>query len=216
MSTTNIIDGFHGDLFNFARLKEEGIVAIIHKATQSTDIIDQRYKARRKAAKETGLLWGAFHFATDSDWEDQVKHFLDVTEPGEDEVIAWDYETPPAGQGNAMSFSRLHDAVELIFHLTKRFPVLYGGNLIRENVGVDEDSILKNCPLWYARYRSAPIGVPKKTWPAATLWQYTAAEAPNTSGPGPTKAGGRLVDRNFFSGSDADLAVAWPFTRKQD
>jgi lysozyme len=215
MSTTNIVDGFHGDVFNFPKLKQEGIVGVIHKATQGTNITDPSYKSRRKAAKAAGLLWGAFHFATDSDWEEQVKHFLDVAEPADDEVIAWDYENPPAGQGHAMSFAHVHDAVELISSLTKRFPTLYGGNLIRENVGDKADLILKNCPLWYARYRSTPAGVPKGTWPAATLWQYTAAEAPNQNGPGPTKAGGKLVDRNFFAGSDAELAAAWPFSRKQ-
>jgi lysozyme len=104
MSKTNIIDGFHGDVFTFARLKEEGIVGIIHKATQSTTI-DPRYKARRKQRRDR-VLWGAFDFATDSDWEEEVKRFLDVTEPGEDELSAWDYETPRAGQGNAMSLSR--------------------------------------------------------------------------------------------------------------
>ena len=80
MSRTNIIDGFHGDVFTFARLKEEGIVGIIHKATQSTTI-DPRYKARRKQRRDR-VLWGAFDLATDSDWEEEVKRFLDVTEPG--------------------------------------------------------------------------------------------------------------------------------------
>ena len=43
------------------------------------------------------------------------------------------------------------------------------------------DDILKYCPLWYARYRELPVGIPIDTWQDFTLWQYTDGQ----NGPGP-------------------------------
>jgi lysozyme len=113
-----------------------------------------------------------------------------------------------------MTIGHVRDSVELIHEKLGRFPVLYGGALLREQVGRTNDQVLKNCPLWYARYRGFPLGVPANTWPTYTLWQYTAGEIPNPSPspPGPLKAGGEFVDRNLYQGSDADLRKNWPFT----
>ena len=208
-TTSNVIDGYYGDPFDFQRLKDEGIVAIIHKATQGTDFKDPKYKERRDAAKGLGLLWGAFHFSTDADWEKQVDHFLNTAQPQPDELIAWDWEARK--HGAPMTIGHGRDSVELINQKLGRYPVLYGGSVLREQVGHTNDVVLRNCPLWYARYRSAPIGIPSNTWSTYTLWQYTAGESPTPNPPGPVKAGGEFVDRNFYQGSDDDLRAKWPF-----
>lgn len=211
LTTTNIIDAFHNDPLDLNRLKDEGIIAIIHKATEGADFKDDLYDDRKKAAKDLGFLWGAFHFATSADWKDQVNFFLDTVKPEAGDLVAWDWET--LEHRAPMTLEHVRDSVELIHKKLGRYPVLYGGNLLREQIGNNQDPVLKNCPLWYA-FRSAPLEVPKNTWPTFTLWQYTAAEEPNSSSnpPGPLKAGGRFIDRNLFQGSDDDLRASWPFT----
>lgn len=78
MPTTNVIDVYHGDSINLEKLKGEGIIAIIHKATEGINFRDPMYAERKRAAKEAGFLWGAYHFATAADREDQVNYFLDT------------------------------------------------------------------------------------------------------------------------------------------
>lgn len=213
MTTTNVIDAFHGDPLNLETLKGEGIVAVIHKVTEGVNFKDSAYAERRKAAKELGLLWGGFHFATAADWEDQVNFFLDACEPEAGDLIAWDWETPTKHRP-PMTLTHVRDSVELIHQKLGRFPLIYGGALLREQIGDSQDPVLKNCPLWYARYRSSPVGVPQNTWPTYTLWQYTAAEItfPGNNPPGPLKAGGHFIDRNLYQGSDEDLKAKWPLS----
>lgn len=113
-----------------------------------------------------------------------------------------------------MTLVNVRDSVQLIHERLGRFPLVYGGSHLREQIGSSEDPVLKNCPLWYARYRSSPVGVPQNTWPTYTLWQYTAAEItfPGTNPPGPLEAGGQRVDRNLYQGTDEDLIAKWPFS----
>jgi lysozyme len=160
-TTTNIVDGYYRDAFDFNALKNDGIVAIIHKATEGSTFKDPKYRARKQEVKGLGLLWGAFHFTNSSDWEDQVNFFLDTVEPEADDLIAWDWEPPK--HGAPMSIGHVRDSVELIQQKLGRYPVLYGGALLREQVGNSNDQVLKNCPLWYARYRSVPLGIPPNT-----------------------------------------------------
>lgn len=47
---------------NFKLVKEDGILGVIHKATQGLKYVDPTYTERRKAAEEEGLLWGSYHF----------------------------------------------------------------------------------------------------------------------------------------------------------
>ncbi|WP_425384237.1 glycoside hydrolase family 25 protein [Wolbachia endosymbiont (group B) of Eupithecia inturbata] len=59
---------------DFELAKENGIVGVIHKATQGTGYIDTKYKERRKEAEDLGLLWGSYHFGVGEDGKDQANH----------------------------------------------------------------------------------------------------------------------------------------------
>lgn len=213
MPTSNVIDIFYGDEIDLEAARGEGIIAVIHKATEGMTFRDPKYLERRRRARDLGLLWGAFHFARNSDWESQVHFFLETAEPEQGDLVAWDWEA--ARHARPMTWEHVRDSVELIQQTLGRYPVLYGGKVLREAIGDAEDSVLKHCPLWYSRYASAPLGVPPRTWPDSyTLWQYTAAEQPSQARnpPGPLQVAGRFVDRNFYRGDDADLRAKWPFT----
>ncbi len=203
-----IIDIYHGNNVDLQKAWNGGIVAIIHKATQGTGIRDSTYHDRREQAKKLGFLWGAYHFSTGGSVSDQVANFLTYAKPGDDELISLDWEP---SDGPDMTLEQAQHFVQMIRDEAGRWPVVYGGHLLREEIGHNPDPILRKCPLWYVRYADSPIGIPTQVWATYTLWQYTDGDVgPEPHGtPGATGA-----DRNIFQGNTAKLKAAWPFTRR--
>jgi lysozyme len=205
-----IIDIYHGNSIDFQKALKAGVVAIIHKATQGARVRDSTYKARRKQAKQLGFLWGAYHFSTGESVADQVENFLTYAQPEDDELIALDWEP---SDGPDMTVDQAQHFVQMIRDETGRFPVVYGGSLLREQIAHNANPILSNCPLWYVRYADAPIGIPTQVWSTYTLWQYTDGNV----GPEPRATPGAPgADRNIFQGTMENLKNAWPFTHKED
>jgi lysozyme len=210
MSINTIIDIYHGNSIDFAATKAAGIIAIIHKATQGTDVRDSQYLQRKQQAKEMGFLWGAYHFSTGASVADQVHNFLSYARPEDDELISLDWEP---SDGPDMTLDQARHFVQMIKDETGRWPVVYGGSLLRESIGHQPDSVLSNCPLWYVRYADAPIGIPTQVWPTYTLWQYTDGN----SGPQPrTTPGAPGSDRNLYQGTTAQLRAEWPLTKREN
>jgi lysozyme len=205
-----IIDIYHGNSVDLEQAFEGGIVAIIHKATQGASVRDSKYHKRREAAKELGFLWGAYHFSTGGSVTDQVENFLSYAKPEDDELISLDWEP---SDGPDMTVEQARQFVQVIKDETGRWPLIYGGHLLRESVGHNPDQVLSNCPLWYARYGSSPIGIPAAIWPTYTLWQYTDGDV----GPEPHDTPGTTgADRNIFQGTIQELKSLWPFTRREE
>jgi len=206
-----IIDIYHGNSVDLQKVKDGGVIAIIHKATQGTSIQDSKYHDRRKAAKALGFLWGAYHFSTGASVSDQVENFLSYAKPEDDDLISLDWEP---SDGPDMTVDQARHFVQMIRDETGRWPVVYGGSLLREQIGHNPDPILANCPLWYVRYAPAPIGIPTQVWPTGyTLWQYTDGDVglPPHNTPGASGA-----DRNMFQGTTEQLEAQWPFTRREE
>lgn len=193
---------------DFGKVKADGIVAIIHKATEGQTYKDGHYHNNKAKAKAQGFLWGAYHFSSGGSVTNQVNHFLDYAQPEDDEVIALDFE--PSSSGPNMTLDQAHRFVEMIKTELGRYPMIYGGSLLRHAVGTNPDPILANCPLWYARYASSPVGIPTQIWiNGETLWQYTDGN----DGPDPQKVDGiGRCDRDIFNGTEVELREKWPFT----
>lgn len=205
-----IIDIYHGNSIDLEQCFQGGIVAIIHKATQGATMRDSKYHLRRQRAKELGFLWGAYHFSTGGSVSAQVENFLAHARPEDDELISLDWEP---SDGPDMTLDQARHFVQMIKDETGRWPVIYGGHLLRESIGHNPDPILRNCPLWYARYANSPIGIPTQVWPTYTLWQYTDGEV----GPPPRETPGVSgADRNIFQGTTQQLKDLWPFTRPEE
>lgn len=205
-----IIDIYHGNSIDFEECLAGGIIAIIHKATQGATIRDSKYHERRERAKALGFLWGAYHFSTGGSVSEQVENFLAYARPEDDELISLDWEP---SDGPDMTLDQARHFVQMVKDETGRWPVIYGGHLLRESVGHNPDPVLGNCPLWYARYASSPIGIPTQVWPSYTLWQYTDGDV----GPQPHETPGTSgADRNIFQGTTQQLKDLWPFTRREE
>lgn len=204
-----IIDINHDNEIDFQRAKDAGIIAIIHKASEGATLKDPRYAERKERALASGFKWGAYHFSSGRDAREQVDNFLGA-EDGSDPNILLSLDFEPSSSGPNMTLDQAHEFVTQVQHRTGRYPVIYGGNLIREALGSGrEDSILKNCPLWYVRYASSPIGIPTNTWSDYTLWQYTDGQAGEEPHGVPGVSG---ADRNRFRGTTEELLATWPFS----
>ncbi|PLP97643.1 glycoside hydrolase family 25 protein [Cupriavidus pauculus] len=208
-----IIDINHDNHFDAVKAKNAGVRAVIHKASEGATFQDPLYRQRRQQALAAGLLWGAYHFSSARQASDQAENFLAATQVGDATVdnsatlFCLDFE--PSSSGPDMTLAQAHDFVTRVRDKTGRWPMIYGGNMLRDAVQAHgADPILKNCPLWYARYRSQPVGIPVDTWPHFTLWQYTDGKL----GPAPHAfAGLAATDRDCYVGDEAGLKKAWPF-----
>lgn len=192
----------YNDVQSFTTLKAQGIYGIIHKASEGRTFRDRTYQTRRKAAADAGLLFGAYHFGNDSDVHAQVGNFLAAAEPDEDTLLALDYES----NGNhTMGLEQCREFLSLVRDMTGRSPVLYSGNLIKEQLGTKIDLGFTGYRLWLAQYGVRPVS--QISWAQPWLWQYTDGE----HGPQPhiVSGIGGQVDCNSFNGTSDELKIQW-------
>lgn len=191
---------------NLAAAKQDGIVGVIHKATQGTTMVDQMYQQNRQKAQAAGLLWGAYHFGSLGDGAAQADFFLNSANPDAQTLLVLDYE--PNGN-STMTLDQARAFVSRVNAVKGRFPGLYSGSLIKEQLGnAPPDPVLSQCFLWIAQYGPAPKNIPP-TWSTWTLWQYTDGNV----GPTPHSVNGiGNCDRDQFNGSLEDLQAVWGVT----
>jgi lysozyme len=198
-----VVDLSHhnGDV-DLNRAKNDGIVGVIHKATQGTAYADPVYTVNRAKAEAAGLYWGAYHFGVGGDGVSQADHFLTVVQPQRSTLLVLDFEANP--QGPSMTLEEARAFVTHIFEQAGRWPGFYSGHYIKELLGTQVDPVLSKCWLWLSQYGPTPV-VPAN-WPTWTFWQYTDGGI----GPGPHAVDGiGRCDRDFFSGEMAALQQLW-------
>ena len=201
--TLSIIDlSHHNPTPDFVAAEAAGLVGVIHKATEGTDFTDDEYWRRRQPAEDAGLLWGAYHFLKHGNARDQIDFFLNKTMPLKGSRAVIDYEHDDC------TLDDLHEAVET---LAKGAPSLqiavYGGHLLKQQLGDHSDDLLATTALWIAQYTSdASPTWPQNTWPVWSLWQYSDG----SSGGEPRSMPGFSppFDCNVFNGS-LDQCRAW-------
>jgi lysozyme len=189
---------------SFETVKGDGIVGVLHKATQGTSIIDPKYHERKPAALAAGLWWGAYHFGIGGDGTAQAKYFLSVVSPGPNDLLVLDLENDPSGA--SMTLAEAEAFVQYVQAETGRWPGLYGGSYVREILGNNKETPLASCWFWLSEYGSTPHVPP--AWETWTMWQYTDG----TVGPEPhSVAGIGNCDRDMFNGEMADLQKLWGY-----
>lgn len=203
----SIIDLSHHHDIPAKKAKDSGVIAIIHKATEGLTFHDKKYHSAKAEAKALGLLWGSYHFSNNSSVAEQVKNYLAYAKPEDDEVMCLDFEH---NDGKEMTLKQAEEFVTLAKSEAGRFPMLYGGAWMREQIGKNKNDILAQCPLWYRRYAPTPKALPTQVWPTYTLWQYTDGKV----GGAPISVNGIAIDRNYFQGTESELKAQWPFTKR--
>lgn len=202
--TNAVIDISHhnGTRLDFADAKTDGLIAVIHKATQGQSGRDPHYARNRAAAIDAGLLWGAYHFGTGSDGVKQAENFLSVVGEEEGTLLILDFEPNPAGP--SMSLIEARAFTTHVEAVKGRWPGLYSGHYIKQLLGSRTDPVLAKSWFWLAQYGPTPV-VPAN-WPRWTLWQYTDG----ANGPEPHSVDGiGRCDRDKFNGSADQLRRFW-------
>ena len=215
-------DGMRPD---FTRMRDEGVVGVIHEATFPRFDSDSQYGIRQQAATRSGLLWGAYHFADATDPIRQADHFLRVVE------LTWskaNLEPRPGGILLVLDFEKNHYSggtmgvdqavafVERIRQRTGKYPGVYGSeNRLRAVLNSSKATptqrqVLTNCWLWIANYHYEPRST--APWSDWHLWQYTGdgkcGLRPSTAFP-KSVANIPKAERNIFRGSAAALRAFW-------
>src|SRR6476659_7577526 len=85
----------HNGTVDFQKASQNGIVGVIHKATQGQTNVDPTFKGNRTKGQAAGLLWGAYHFGTGSDGVKQADQFLNVVQPDAATLLVLDLEANP-------------------------------------------------------------------------------------------------------------------------
>src|SRR5947199_10166970 len=93
-ASNTVVNLSHYDMVNadFARMRDEGVIGVIHESSYPRFERDAKYAYRQNAALRAGLLWGAYHFADGTDPVRQADHFLNTV------ASAWRATGAPEGR----------------------------------------------------------------------------------------------------------------------
>jgi lysozyme len=194
-----VVDLSHWDeVDSFDDAKVDGVVGIIHKATESNNYFDPTYNQRKKDALAAGLLWGAYHFLRPGNMKDQAQYF--VSKAGKNlDLYAADHED------EGVSLDDLKTFLREVKRLTGKSPIVYSGHVLKGQLGDSHDSELSQYRLWLAQYTSGAPSWPKATFPRWWLWQYT--EHGDCGGiPGDSEGN---LDLNKYDGTKQQLINEW-------
>jgi lysozyme len=204
----NVLDLSHGTkVTSFANARAAGLIGVIHKASTGMSGHDELYAERRTAAREAGLLWGAYHWGTARPVADQVENFLTAADPDDETLVALDYERDV---GNQMSLEQAREFLERIQDRLGRKAVLYSGSTIKEQLGNRVDPFFGSHRLWLPQYGPAPHV--QASWSTFWLWQYSDGTATSA---GPVRIAGipgdgqGRVDCDYYPGGEARLRAEW-------
>lgn len=201
----NVVDVYWGDTVeDLGAAKAAGVLGIIHKASEGTEITNQGvYKRVRQMAKDAGLLWGAYHFNGAQKPKDQVEFFMKSADPDDNTLMMFDWEASKMGLSAAEDFVGRLDA-EL-----GRPCCIYSGNDAKEKiVGVNE--FLGKHKLIICQYGPRPKI--QKSWEDWFLWQYTDGTTKSygpRSVPGIPGNSNHQLDCNWYRGTVEHLKQQW-------
>lgn len=197
MSNPVVIDISHwqDDPIDWAKLKANGTVGVIHKATEGTGYTDPKLFSRASAAIKAGLCWSTYHFLKAGNPTGQMDYYLKTVGPKQGERMCIDHEEK----------ATLAELEQAVTYLKSKRPdiqiTIYSGHLIKDQLGSKRSAVLaENTSLWLAQYTSGSPSWPTGTWPQWSLWQYTdKGSAAGING---------SVDANKWNGDPANIA-AW-------
>jgi lysozyme len=227
-SATSVVNLSHYDMMrpDFAAMKREGIIGVIHEATYPPFTRDSKYLDRQLGALQAGLLWGAYHYGNGSDPVRQADHFLSVvssawshanpvTRPSAGVLLVLDFEKNGHYPGGTMRADQAVAFVERIRQRTGVYPGIYSGEyhlgqvLNSPRVTNAQRRTLTNCWLWVANYSKQPRAT--APWSYWALWQYCGdgkCRLPRSAYP-ISIANVRKAELNIFRGSRNDLHDFW-------
>src|SRR4051812_15287172 len=132
-ATSKVVNLSHYDpqIPDFARMRSEGIIGVIHEATYPPGASDPKYGSRQNAAFRAGLLWGAYHFGNGSDPIQQADQFVNfVTSQaagagGTGVLMVLDFENNTHYPGGNMTAEQAAAFILRVRERTGKYPGFY-------------------------------------------------------------------------------------------
>jgi lysozyme len=196
----SVVDISHWQTIIKPEARQQGLVGVIHKATEGSSMVDANYAPRRMLAKVLGLKWASYHYLHPDNIEQQIEFYLLNAEPEPGSRVVIDYEE----QG--LELDHLRAAARHIAEIDPSLQItIYAGNLLKEQLGDDNDEELGQYDLWIAQYTTASEPKwPKGTWPQWSLWQYS--DGVNGGTPQSIAGIDGPCDCNVFNGTREECA----------
>ena len=227
-ASNSVVNMSHYDLMrvDFERMREQGIVGVIHEATYPRNVRDAYYASRQRQATRAGLLWGAYHFANASNPVAQADFFLrtvssawyaaDPSGRPQQVLLVLDFEKNGHYPGGTMRVDQAVSFIQRVHDRTGVYPGLYSNEhridtvLNNPRVTPAQKQILRRCWLWVANYHARPVSV--APWGRWTMWQYTGDGVcdlrPRSAYP-IRAANIARAERNIFRGTPGDVHDFW-------
>lgn len=205
MSDCKIIDiSHHQGTPDFRRVAADGVIAMIHKATQGTSNVDECRAENIVNAMNAGIACCTYHFLEHGNISAQMQHYARTVEFCEGERVVIDYEDWP--DHSMVDIDDLVEAAKWLLSDPRDLQVtVYGSEskLMETLSNLDEQqfAVLQQTDLWVAHYGVAAPEQWPDVWNYWTLFQYS--EDGQIDG-----VSGSLVDLNRFNGSDENL-IEW-------
>jgi lysozyme len=193
--TVRCIDiSHHQDFPDFDEVRDSGVIAMIHKATEGSSYIDPNRAINIAGAMKAGISCCTYHWLSPtSSPTEQMEFYLETVNPVHGERMVIDYEE------NGCVLEDLREAVSVLKADPRNLKVtVYSGHLLKEQLGdVCDEYLAESTDLWLAHYTGGEPTWSSATYPAWKLWQYTD----QGSIPGIYTN----VDLDEFNGSDDEL-----------
>lgn len=186
---------------DWAAVARGGIQYCFIKATEGPGSVDAFFASNWQAARDAGLMRGAYHFfrpkTPASAQADLFVRTVDQLQPGDlppvlDLEVPNDWANIPVDGRAALAVTWL-ESVESRLGVT---PIVYLSPSFANEI-LKNDPALARFPLWIAHYTSAAAPAVPKPWATWTFWQYTDKGKPDGV------AG--FVDSDRFRGSLDEL-----------
>ncbi len=161
---------------DFGALRDQGMRFVFSKASQGTWFVDDTYQRHTRAARQAGLLVGAYHFFDyNKAGARQAQHFVATLRAtsglGSLLPLVVDVETLGSlGTPNkANAKSRLHGLLDELYRKTGRYPMIYTSRYMWDKV-VGSPTSFRKYPLWVACWTCDNMYLPKG-WSSWAFWQ---------------------------------------------
>lgn len=220
MIVPNGADMAHFNPVNFTDIAAAGIWVVLHKSNQGTHVLpDNMYAKRKPLAKQIGLGWAAYDFATGDPVAQNVAEFLKCAALDADDAAVLDFEDNTQSE---MTGEEAYEWLDRVQQATGRAAIIYGGNRIREQIDpqaakwIDMAKVVRQWQCRYIKGQPADNAALFKQTPPIPPWnscfgiQYTG----DGVGPPPHTVNGLQsgADLNVFmpGATKEQLLAAWP------
>lgn len=182
---------------DFAKVRAQGVLACIMKATEGTNFVDPTLHANTINAQKNGLRCCTYHWLKPRKFASalaQMKFYLQTIDPVSGERVIIDYEE------NGCTLQDLIEAVTYLKSDPRKLQItVYSGHLLKEQLHEVLNTFLsQTTDLWLAQYTTGMPSWPTRTYKHWKLWQYS--ESGRLDG-----IQGAAVDFNRFDGTDEEL-----------